>query len=107
MDLSTLPDEELLSQFQQDRSSDFFAELFRHHEPHVIDKCYRHLKDRDEAKDVSQEVFLRVFTRYHTYQPHLPFRPWLNRIVSNRCIDHIKQNKQGYTKKYPERLLML
>ena len=95
MDLSTLPDEELFSQFKQDRSPDYFAELFRRHEPHVVDKCYRHLKDRDDAQDVSQEVFLRLFTKSHTYQAHLPFKPWLNRIISNRCKDHIKQDKTG------------
>ncbi|MGB3589069.1 MAG: hypothetical protein WBA23_21155 [Tunicatimonas sp.] len=53
MNLSTLSDGELLSQFQQDRSPDFFAELFRRYEAHVIDKCYRYLKDRDDAQDVS------------------------------------------------------
>ena len=93
MNLSTLPDEELLNQFKQDRNPDFFAELFRRHESHVLKKCYRHLKDEDDAKDVSQEVFVRLFTKSHTYQPNLPFEPWLNRIISNRCTDHIKQDK--------------
>ena len=93
MDLFTLTDEELFDRFKQDRSPDSFAELFRRHEPHVTDRCYRHLRDRDDAKDVSQEVFLRVFTKSHTYQVHLPFKPWLNRIIHNRCIDHVKQDK--------------
>ena len=38
-------------------------------------------------------MFLRLFTKSHTYKPDLPFKPWLNRIISNRCIDHLKQDK--------------
>ncbi|MGB3589068.1 MAG: RNA polymerase sigma factor [Tunicatimonas sp.] len=36
---------------------------------------------------------MRVFTKSHTYQTHLPFKPWLHKIISNRCTDHIKQDK--------------
>ena len=104
MDLSVLPDEELLHQFQQHGAPIFFSELVRRHEPEVLRRCYQHLKDRDNAKDVSQEVFLRLLTKSASYQPGLPFKPWLGRIVHNRCMDHLKQDKKDLHQEISSRI---
>ena len=66
MDLSILPDEELLNRFKESHNPDFFSELIRRYEPYVLKNCYQHLKSKDDAQDVSQEVFLRLFTKSHT-----------------------------------------
>lgn len=95
MNLSRLSDEELLHRFQEYGTANFFSELVRRYEAEVLKKCYQRLRDREAAKDVSQEVFLRLLTRSGTYQAGLPFKPWLGRIIHNRCIDHLKQDKTG------------
>lgn len=93
MDLVTLSDEELLCEFKQYHSDKVFTELVRRHEPQVVRQCYRRLKSWDDAHDVAQEVFLRLFTKAHTYRSELPFGPWLSTIVNNRCRDHLRQDK--------------
>lgn len=94
MSIHTQSDEELLRQFQQNQDSSLFSELVRRYTPHILKKCQQHLKNKEDAQDVSQEVLLRLLTKAHTYQAHLPFRPWLHQVIHNRCIDHLKQNKQ-------------
>ena len=93
MNLSTLSDEELLNQCKQPDNRLAFAELFCRHEPYVLRECYRYLKNREDTQDVSQEVFLRLLTRSHTYRAELPFKPWLGTIIRNRCFDHLRQDK--------------
>ena len=93
MDFSTLSDADLLNEFRQSNDPQPFTELVRRHETKVIKRCYQRLGDKNEAQDVSQEVFLRLLTKAHTYRSNLPFEPWLNTIVNNRCRDHLKQDK--------------
>ena len=94
MNMSTLTDEELLSLFKQHGTHNFFSELVDRHEQRIIKKCYQHLRNKDDAQDVSQEVLILLLTKSHTYQSHLSFIPWLNAIIWHRCIAHLNQNKK-------------
>ena len=93
MNYATLSDEELLEEFKQNNDPKSFAELVRRHEVKIVERCYQRLKNREDAQDVSQEVFLRLLTKSHTFRAGLPFEPWLNTIINNRCRDHVKQDK--------------
>jgi RNA polymerase sigma-70 factor (ECF subfamily) len=94
MDVTTYSDEELFGKFQQNQDPHLFSELARRYTLHILKKCQQHLKNMEDAQDVSQEVLLRLLTKAHTYQAHLPFRPWLNQVIHNRCMDHLQQDKQ-------------
>ena len=51
----------------------------------VFGLCYRMLGRREDAEDVAQEVFLRVFRSLHRWDAGRPFKPWLLTIAANRC----------------------
>ena len=93
INFSTFSDEDLYVPFGKDINPDAFTELVRRHGPNVKRKCLEQLNDEDHANDVSQEVFLRLLTKPHTYKAGLPFKPWLNTIINNRCHDHLRQDK--------------
>lgn len=70
-------------------------ELVRSHSRLVYGACYRFTGRVDEANDMTQEVFLRVFKSLHTYQPKAGgFRTWLVRLTRNLLIDHYRKNKK-------------
>lgn len=81
-----------------------FAELMRRHESEILKKCYLRLKNRQDAQDVSQEVLIRLFTRAATYQPELPFKPWLGKIIQNRCNDHLNNDKTALREEISARM---
>lgn len=54
----------------------------------------RYLKDEDDAKDVTQESFIKAFQRIDQYKGEVSFGAWLKRIVINRCIDQLKSKHQ-------------
>ncbi len=65
------------------------VELVHRYQGAVFGLCYRMLGDRQDAEDVAQEAFLRVFRNLHTWDPGRDFRPWLLAIAGNRCRSHM------------------
>lgn len=95
MELFQLKDEEIAMQFKDNPNPKFFSELFRRHHQKIVQKCYRYLKDEEAAKDVSQEVLVRVFLKIDGFEQRACFTTWLYTIIRNRCADHIKKDKKG------------
>jgi RNA polymerase sigma-70 factor (ECF subfamily) len=61
------------------------AELVDEHQRMVYQLAFHLLQDRDEALDLSQEVFLRVFRTIHTFRGQSALRTWIYRIVVNQA----------------------
>jgi RNA polymerase sigma-70 factor (ECF subfamily) len=62
-----------------------FARLVALHERLVFNLCARLLGDLEEARDVSQEVFLQVFRTLGRFQGRSSFKTWIYRIAVNQC----------------------
>ena len=75
--------------------SDAWETLIRSHSRLVYGTCYRFTGDTEQARDLTQEVFLRVFRSLRTYNPASGgFRTWLLRLTRNLLIDHYRQNRK-------------
>ena len=61
------------------------AELVSSHERMVFQLALHLMGDRDEALDLSQEVFLRVFRTLHTFRGQAALRTWIYRIAINQA----------------------
>jgi RNA polymerase sigma-70 factor (ECF subfamily) len=61
------------------------AELVAEHQRMVVQLAINLLGDRDEALDLSQEVFLRVFRTIHRFRGHSSLRTWIYRIAVNQA----------------------
>src|SRR5476651_714873 len=60
--------------------------------------CLRYTGDRDEAAEVLNQGFLKVFTHVDRFDTSRPFKAWLGRIMMNVSIDHYRANlKMAYT----------
>jgi RNA polymerase sigma-70 factor (ECF subfamily) len=67
------------------RDEDACAELVAEHQRMVYQLSLNLLGDHNEALDLSQEVFLRVFRTIHTFRGHAALRTWIYRIVINQA----------------------
>jgi RNA polymerase sigma-70 factor (ECF subfamily) len=60
--------------------------------------CLRYANNRDEAAEVMNQGFFKVFTRIETFDRTRPFKAWLGRIMMNASIDYYRANlKMAYT----------
>jgi len=67
--------------------------LVRQHQGRVCAIAYGYVGEQDEALDLAQDIFVRVYQRLHTCQEVEKFTSWLIRIARNACIDHLRRRK--------------
>ncbi|RFM26589.1 RNA polymerase sigma factor [Deminuibacter soli] len=69
-------------------------ELYNRYSPKMLSVCYRFAQSREDAEDMLQEGFIKVFTQIHTFQHKGAFEGWIRRIVVHTCINLIKKHKK-------------
>ena len=70
-----------------------FEILVRRHQTSVLNLVYRYIGDRTKAKDLAQEVFIRVWRAANRYEPKAKFNTWIYRITANLCLNELKSSK--------------
>lgn len=70
-----------------------FAVLVRRYERGIYNVAYRMVRDSELARDLTQDVFIRVHGALGKYDPVYPFTSWIYRVASNLCIDHLRRKK--------------
>lgn len=93
MEYSGRSDEELALALQQGDES-AFNEIVRRHQGRVFGVAYRITTNREEALDVAQEVFVKVYRKVNTWRPRSGFLPWLMRMTVNQAIDATRRQKR-------------
>ncbi|MEX0635966.1 MAG: RNA polymerase sigma factor [Ferruginibacter sp.] len=69
-------------------------ELYHQFSPRMLGVCYRFGKSREDAEDMLQEGFIKVFTQLHQYRNEGALEGWIRRIVVHTCINILKKNKK-------------
>jgi RNA polymerase sigma factor (sigma-70 family) len=69
-------------------------ELYSKYSPKMLSVCYRFARNREDAEDMLQEGFIRVFTQIHQFQNKGSFEGWIRRIIVHTCINHLKKYKK-------------
>ena len=62
--------------------------------PKMLGVCYRFAKNREDAEDMLQEGFIKIFTQIHQYRNEGALEGWIRRIVVHTCINVLKKNKK-------------
>ena len=71
-----------------------FEELIYRYDKTVLGIALKFTCDRDEAKDVYQEVFIRVYKGLKNFEMKSEFSTWLYRITTNVCLTHKSKSKK-------------
>jgi RNA polymerase sigma-70 factor (ECF subfamily) len=80
-------DETLVNQFKEGDLSAFDELMNRYSRP-IYYMALRMTNSHEDAEDISQEVFVRVFRSLSTWKPKANFYTWLRTVALNLCIDH-------------------
>jgi len=70
-----------------------FSQLVRRHEDRATRVAWGLIANREDARDLAQEAFLRVFRNLDRFDFHHEFTTWLYRIVTNLAIDHLRKRR--------------
>lgn len=69
-------------------------ELYARYSPKMLAVCYRFAFNREDAEDMLQEGFIKVFNQIHTFLNKGSFEGWVRRVVVHTCINILKKNKK-------------
>jgi RNA polymerase sigma-70 factor (ECF subfamily) len=99
--LPNLDERALVAQAQTgDRAA--FEELVRRFDRDVLRLALNLMKRPEDARDVYQEAFLKVYRNLHRFRFECSFYTWLYRIVTNVCLDHLRRRQARPEDQAPE-----
>src|SRR5947199_4338636 len=90
----------LIEAAQRDRSR--FAELYEDNFERVYAFIARRVRDRDEAEDLTSEVFHQALANLARFEWRVPFAAWLFRIAANAIVDRAKRAAKEYDLPAPD-----
>jgi RNA polymerase sigma-70 factor, ECF subfamily len=99
---SLKPGDEELVALAQKGDQRAFEELVQRHQQKAFRIAFDFARDREEAKDLSQEAFLRAYTHLSNFDGRSGFYTWFYRILVNVCLDYRRRQKRTAAEEFDE-----
>jgi len=87
-----LSDEDLVKKINDTQNTLLFSTLYDRYSKKVYNKCYSFVNNEDEAKDLTQDVFLKLFTKLYSFKGNSKFSTWLYAFTYNFCVNYVKRD---------------
>jgi len=68
--------------------------LYQRYSPKMLSVCYRYAKSREDAEDMLQEGFVKIFLQINRYEHRGSLEGWILRVIVHTCINHLKKYKK-------------
>ena len=91
-DSAKVSDEELIRSIVKTNDTLLFEVLYDRYAMMVYNKCFGFAKDTDEAKDLTQDVFLKLFVKLASFKEKSKFSTWLYAFTYNHCVNYVTRN---------------
>ncbi len=86
------PDEALVASVL-DGERDLFGELVGRYQGRLVNYLFRMLQNEEDAHDLAQEVFLKIYDALDRFDSRFRFSTWLFRVAQNAAIDQIRKRR--------------
>ena len=92
LEANKLSDEELVHKIVEANDTHLFAVLYDRYASLVYNKCYGFSKNKEEAQDLTHDVFIRLFVKLRTFKGRSKFSTWLYSFTYNFCVNYVQRN---------------
>lgn len=90
MDIKKLSDEKLV-EIIREKDQELFEQIVARYQNKIFSYINRLIGNREEAEDLTQEVFIKVFKNLYGFDTKRKFSSWIYRIAHNEAVNHIKK----------------
>lgn len=90
--IQKLSDEDLVFKIVETNNSQLFAVLYDRFSRVVYNKCYGFSKNKEEAEDLTHDVFIQLFVKLKTFKGNSKFSTWLYSFTYNFCVNYVQRN---------------
>lgn len=91
-DITLLTDNELVQKIVKSNDTHLFAVLYDRHVAMVYNKCYGFASSKEEAQDLTHDVFIKLFVKLRTFNGTAKFSTWLYSFTYNFCVNYVTRN---------------
>lgn len=104
--LKNISDEQLASLVSENASDEACDELFRRFQKKIYLWCFGYTHDRDEAVEMTQEVFIKVFDNLGKFAGKARLTTWIYRITRNHCLTRLERDRTRWMKRLEDQEAM-
>ena len=79
-----------------------FEPLVQKYSPRVFATCRRYARRESEVEDIAQEVWLKAFSKLHSFRGEAPFEHWLMRMTVRTCYDFLRGHQRNRESSFSE-----
>lgn len=91
-DITLLSDNELVERIVKSNDTHLFAVLYDRHVTKVYNKCYGFASSKEEAQDLTHDVFIKLFVKLRSFKGTSKFSTWLYSFTYNFCVNYVTRN---------------
>lgn len=96
-EIKKLKDDDLVSEIVRTKDGVLFAELYDRYASIVYNKCLSFAISKEEAEDLTHDIFIKMFLKLNTFQGKSKFSTWLYSFTYNHCVNYL--NRNSYSKR--------
>lgn len=78
------------------RDKEAFTLLFSRYEGYLYRLCYHYVQNKEDALDIMQEIFIKVFRGIDTFDENRDFLPWLKKVAVNTCLNYLRDKDKKF-----------
>jgi RNA polymerase sigma factor (sigma-70 family) len=87
----SLSDNELVKLLNETNESKYFGILYDRYSNLVYNKCLRFVSDKQEAQDMTHDLFIKLYMKLRLFEGKSEFSTWLYSFTYNFCINHLQR----------------
>ena len=92
--MEQLRDEEIVVELQRRMDAERFGVLYDRYSTKVFQKCVGMTRNKEIAKDLTHDIFLKAFVNLSKFDHRSKFGTWLYSITYNYCLDHLRRKQR-------------
>ncbi|KJD36315.1 RNA polymerase sigma-70 factor [Tamlana sedimentorum] len=96
-----MTDENIITRILEHNETQYFEIIYDRYSKHIYNKCFSFVKNEDEAKDLTQDIFLKLYLKLSSFKGKSKFSTWVYSFTYNYCINYVNRNAK---RKYEMRL---
>ena len=90
--IQLLDDNELIKMIVKSNDTNLFAVLYDRYVSMVYNKCYGFASSKEEAQDLTHDIFIKLFVKLRTFNGKAKFSTWLYTFTYNFCVNYVTRN---------------
>ncbi len=93
--IDTISDEELIQEITKSNDTHLFGILYDRYVSLVYNKCLGFIGSKEEAQDLTHDIFVKLFVKLKTFKGDSKFSTWIYAFTYNHCVNYLQREVKG------------